>query len=530
MSGTNALLQIGQGVPQPTNPLAIASQAQQFQSNQLAIQQMKARAAVGAAVQEATDPTTGVIDQGKARALIAANPDAALAAQEGEGTTQDQQSRALGNETQTLANQHQKIGFLAGLTAPLAANPNVTKGDVQNTIQHAVNYGLIDAGTAQQVLNGLPNDSAGVRGALGGFLKSTMAPGEEYAHIYGTPSSINNGPNVVSGVTGPADQGGGFNASTATPLGVSPETAASQQTGIDPTTGQPYATTTGARLQGEGAGTLLNPGPTRAAVPGASKYPWNQGGAYGGASGNPAPVDSDPGDFSGGGSSVPAASGAVTTGPAAGVVEGLTTAAHASAGALSDAQTKAASFSTRQYQAKTALGALQQLGPTGTGPGTEGRNALVSYAQSLGFTAPSDKVQAYDEATKYLTQAAMSQPGASGSDSRLATALTGNASTHISNLAAQDVVRANIALDRQNQAAVLAFNQQPPADRTPDKWQTFATNWSSKVDPRAYAFDLMSPAQRTKLVSTFTPTQKATFYGQVQDAVNSGLVQPPQAQ
>jgi hypothetical protein len=210
------------------------------------------------------------------------------------------------------------------------------------------------------------------------------------------------------------------------------------------------------------------------------------------------------------------------------MVQSMQAAADNSANAYSAANTQAASFSQRQYQAKTALGALQQLGPTGTGPGTEGRNALVSYATSLGFTAPSDQTKAYDEANKYLTAFAAGMPGASGSDSRLATALSANASTHISNLAAQDVVRATIALDRQNQGALLAFNQLPPAQRTPDQWQTFATNWSSKVDPRAYAFDLMTPAQRTKVVGGMSPAQKASFYGDVQNAVGLGLVQPPQ--
>ena len=253
---------------------------------------------------------------------------------------------------------------------------------------------------------------------------------------------------------------------------------------------------------------------TRAAVAGAN----GQGGLVGGKPTVPPGYSMGDGRYSGG----------LQSAPAAGVTEGLQTAGHASAQAYSDAQTRAAGFSQRQYQSTTALAALQKLGPTGTGPGTEGRNALVSYATSLGFTAPSDATKAYDEANKYLIQLAMSQPGASGSDSRLATALTGNASTHISNLAAQDVVRANIALDRQNQGALLAFQQLPQDQQTPSKWQTFATHWSSTVDPRVYGFDLMTPAQRSTMMKDMSPAQKATFYGQVHDAVAQGLVQPPQ--
>ncbi len=536
----------GANVTQPINMLQQAGQALGLQGQQLSNQNSQmtiaARQAIGQAQQQATDPTTGQVDQGKFRALVAASPAAAYEAQAAGTTSLAQGGQGLSNETATLANQKQKIGFLAGLAAPLAAQPNVSAQDVTSTIQHAVNFGLIDAPTAQQALNSITSNPGGVRAALGQFLKANMSPTDEYAHIYGSQGSQSNGSSVLNGTVAPADQGGGFTPGTATPLGLSPGEQA-QQVGSTGPNGQPIVQPLAGRLGQQGMGGLVNPGSTHSTAPGAQLYPWNRGGGYpqqAAPAGQQSPGFPPQGTPGGAPPAQPAqaipqqmaaaaaapAGGAIPVGPVPGQVAAQEAAGAGSGAAYVQAQTRAAGFSQRQYQAQTALGALQQLGPTGTGPGSEGRNAIVSYAASLGLTAPSDATKAYDEANKYLTQMALAQPGATSSEGQLASALTGNASTHISNLAAQDVVKANVALDRQTQGALLAFQQ---SGQTPDQWQKFATHWSSTVDPRVYAFDLLSPAQRTSVMAGMSTADKAKFYGQVQQAVGLGLVKPPTA-
>ena len=97
----------------------------------------------------------------------------------------------------------------------------------------------------------------------------------------------------------------------------------------------------------------------------------------------------------------------------------------------------------RLYQLHSALSDLQALGPTGTGPSAGTLNNVRSYLQSLPVVGQSlgidpSQVANYDTANKYLTAYAAARAGAHGgtTDNQLATTLSSNASTHISNLAA----------------------------------------------------------------------------------------------
>jgi hypothetical protein len=529
------------------NPLAASAGAAQtvnaLVGAQAAQRQLAAQQAIGQAVQQATDPNTGYVDQNKVRALVSSNPDAAFDAQQAVGTSQAQQGQQLGNQSQAAINQHQKIGFLAGLAAPLAADPSTTKAKVQDTIQHAVNFGLIDQPTAQQVLNSLPDDSAGVRQNLGNFLKSTMAPGEEYGATYGTNTSINNGPNIVSGVTGPADQGGGFRPGSATPLGVSPETAAGQVSGVGPD-GRPYATTAGARLQGEGAGNLLNPGPTRPVVPGAEKYPWNQGGGYSAAPTNtsassgqesappagglapsvpPAQMQPAPG-------SAPLPSGAVPVGPAPGSVQAQASAQTSGAEGANDLMQSASGVKTRQGVLSNMLSDLQSF-DSGSSLAASGRRLAGGINAILGTSIDAEGVQSAQSFDKFANQIAQQQAATlgAGSDAKLASAMAANPNSHLQNSTNQQMIHTLLGNEDAINAKANAWQSYVQNGGKPGDFQAWNQKFNQGFDPRAFQLLRMTPQERAQVQAQMQKSgQLGSFRDSVNAMANAGLLPVPQ--
>lgn len=182
----------------------------------------------------------------------------------------------------------------------------------------------------------------------------------------------------------------------------------------------------------------------------------------------------------------------------------------------------------RIYQLQSALGALQK---GDTGPGSDAVNNAKSFllartdlAKYLPGVDP-EKVQAYDEANKYLTQYASAKAGSlgAGTDSKLATTLAGNASTHISNLAAQDVVKANIGLERMDKAMTDAF----AATGLPaNQYANWKLQWAGKVDPRVFIADV-SPDKVQAAYKKMTPKEQAQFRTTYNWAVQNGYIEGP---
>jgi hypothetical protein len=185
-------------------------------------------------------------------------------------------------------------------------------------------------------------------------------------------------------------------------------------------------------------------------------------------------------------------------------------------------------FATRMFNLSKALTGLQNAD---TGPGSDAVNTAKSFllAQTpagLGKYLPGvdpNKIASYDEANKYLIQYAIGQAGSlgEGTDSKLATTLAGNANTHISNLAAQDVVRANMALERMKNAQVQQFNATGlPAD----KYQTWASKWNAQVNPSVFAWDTMTPEAKAKASTLMTPAQRQQFTAQYNWALQNHYI------
>lgn len=219
-----------------------------------------------------------------------------------------------------------------------------------------------------------------------------------------------------------------------------------------------------------------------------------------------------------------------------GVQQAADAAGTASGATEAQAMQRAQGLPQRLYQLKTALNGLQN---TTTGPGTAETNAAksfllaqVPFAKNL---APDtvNSVASYDEANKYLTQYAQSSAANFGpeTDAKLAASLTGNANTHISNLASQDVVKANIGLERMQAAQTAAWQQAKQSGQYTDAdYNSFVANSSKTLDPRAFMLDVMTPQQRQGLFSGLesgNPTDKANFAASLELANQTGLMPAP---
>lgn len=224
----------------------------------------------------------------------------------------------------------------------------------------------------------------------------------------------------------------------------------------------------------------------------------------------------------------PSAGGFVTTNP-----PGFEESAKVSAQEMAAARSRGGDYAADMYPMTEALGALERLGPSGTGPGTAQLNTVKSFIRSNLSWLPGtekldpDQIKDFDKAEKYLT-AMVSRAGAGfghGTDQQLATALKSSPNVNISNLAAVDLMKAGIALRNMEQARILQAEREGV---TPGRWQTWATQWASKVDPRAFMYHVMTPEQLGKLNKSMSPGERAKFNRSVKMAIDLGLIPAPE--
>lgn len=215
--------------------------------------------------------------------------------------------------------------------------------------------------------------------------------------------------------------------------------------------------------------------------------------------------------------------GPIAAGPALGEPE----AAAGSANQLVADRQTATTATTRLLSLQKALQSVQTAQ---TGPGSDAINQVKSLALTVSpdiakaIGIDPNKIQSFDEANKYLTQYAQTLAGGMGhgTDAQLASAITGNASTHISNLAAQDVIKVTMGIERMRQAQIAAFEAQGEPGGAAG-YQNWAQHWTQTVDPRGFMLDQLTPTERHKMLSTITtPEQKRALLAAKAAAEASG--------
>jgi hypothetical protein len=178
---------------------------------------------------------------------------------------------------------------------------------------------------------------------------------------------------------------------------------------------------------------------------------------------------------------------------------------------------------------------IDLLPNTNTGPGVEVTNNWRSFIQSqLPILAPlipggltEAKVQTANtnELQKYMVQIAGAQAAqyGQGTNEKLAVAASGNPHLSMDNMSALDVSRMAMALQRADNAKPYLFGT---TGQDPGQYSGFASNYARTVDPRAFMLDVLSPPERTKLLSTITtPEDRARFTRGVQAAEAAGYYQ-----
>lgn len=214
--------------------------------------------------------------------------------------------------------------------------------------------------------------------------------------------------------------------------------------------------------------------------------------------------------------------GFIPSGQAPGVAEAATAAGQGAGQDLLADQKSNGQSGTRINMLQSASTALAHAQ---TGTGADKLNAVKGVVAMLG--GPSESVTNYDEANKYLMQYAQQKAASlgNGTDAQLSAAITGNGSTHISNLAAQDVVKVNLGLERMEQARMQQWMKSglPPAQYSQWKSQFGAT-----MDPRVFIADQMDLKKVGAMLQRMNPKERSTFKTQYNWAVQNGYINGPQ--
>jgi hypothetical protein len=484
--------------PKPINPLQQALSVAQFRalnaSGLAQQQQLDANRATSAAYQQATDPTTGQVDNNKLVGILSQDPAAAYnLPQVIQGiNTQKQQQQTL--QTGQLDQSIKAQSSLRQGLGSLLSKQDLSPQDVQGFATTQLQAGAITPQVYQAEMQSMPQDPQQLRQWVSQHYMSALS-GETQLHaMLPQYAQINTGPATVAVNQNPLALSGGVGTVGYTVNnGLSPTEAAAQVPVVN-ADGTPGMRSKASVLQEQGLGGLLPPGAQGSGI-GTGRY---------GSSNN----------------------GVVATGPAAGVVDATQKANAAGGDMLAADQQSNSQSGTRINMLQSAQ---QALANSTTGNGADKLNAIKSLLVTAGIApqATVDSVKNFDEANKYLTQYAQQKAAGlgSGTDAQLSAAISGNGNTHISNLAAQDVVKVNIGLERMEQARMQAWQNSglPPSDYA--KWKS---QFGSTIDPRVFVADQMDPAKVKSMYDKMPPNQQAQFRTQYNWAVQKGYVTGPQ--
>ena len=163
-----------------------------------------------------------------------------------------------------------------------------------------------------------------------------------------------------------------------------------------------------------------------------------------------------------------------------------------------------------------------------TGKGSDMVSDLAKVASTFGIPleGAADQANYVSQIEKYASQLARNSGAAANTDNQLAVAITANPSASMDKMAAKDVTKVLLGLERLQQGKFLAAERM---GIEPKDYANFAAQWGSSVDPNAFAFDLMTPEAKKKLVDGMSDKEFAKFQQSLSTAVDLGLVNPPGA-
>jgi len=495
----------------------VANLQSQMNQNKLFQQEYNTKLGLSQIYKDAIGPN-GEIDFGKIPAMAAGPqgqnillglPEAIKNSLAATGQNLTNSGQKISNSTAQMTNTQTHIANATAAVSQLINDPNLTDTKIISVLAGAVAKGQLTPDEMVQLHDHIPRlpdgsiDQEKTQGILQHMQMQLMSPSERYNIANPETTMVNNGqamvPYQMRRGQAPVRLGEGIQM-------------------------QPSPTTIYYDANGQAhlVGTMGNQG-----VQPAPGQPGQGVGMGGGVQGPPA----TPGQVSQGGGMGGAGQGGLPPGTLAaappGVPEAAGVDATRSAGAWANLRDQTADASTQIFQ----LGkAMEGIMGANTGPGSDALNNAKSFLMTidpgilkkLGLTDPAG-VKSYDEANKYLMANALSASGSlgEGTDSKIASAITANASTHISNLAAQDVIKANIALVKAKQAQALAFQQ---SGLPSGKFSDWAVQWSKNNDPRAFLADQQSAKERRAMMDKMNAREMAAYVSSFKSAAKNGVI------
>lgn len=529
--------------PVVANPLAAVKSGIDAASAEYGVREKQADAAWGNALQQATDKTTGVVDYDAAARIAAGNP----AAQQGMARHLQNQSTIKGQQLEQASGLYTMIGKLSasGINNPsdeniaairaAAVNAGLPPGALKEIDRIAAipdlnqrrtefynhNVGVLDAHQRlQQVLGKTELTDFGDVKAPTTTYQGTPTRAGTVAVGTGTtvgapPGStqtvkewVKDGQVVPSSTPGASERTRVVpTAGNVVPQGGQPATGGGTGTGAGTGTGPPIPPPPGTVISG---GYTARPGTTAPATPPA-------------ATAAPAPAPATPAPTTPPATTPPAVTPAPATPPAVTPPPGLVTSTSVPTGVKEEQdlsakqwaadRADAGNFQSRIWPLVQARSILVNNPDLKTGVGAQALSTVKSALQTMVSTFTPADIQSIGQANieelgKYMQQAVNANPFASSSDAKLAAAVSGNPSMHLSTLTNKDIFTAMIALERTKQAAVDEFQR---SGKTAAEWGNFKSTWQTEHDPRAFATDMMDDAQLRAMLTKMSPSELTAY-------------------
>jgi len=230
----------------------------------------------------------------------------------------------------------------------------------------------------------------------------------------------------------------------------------------------------------------------------------------------------------------------IATGAAPGVAGAIAQVGEQSGKDYATDLTRAKNFQSDLYPSQRVLEIVKNQGEKAFGPGTEGLNslksALVTWLPNVDQKTI-DSVSDYEQAKKYLVQAARSA-GNTGTNDQLAAAFEANPNVKMSGATIENVVKSNIALRKMQHAQTLLFGQQ---NLPPSEYSQWISKNQNVLDPRAFGFDMMDNNAKSKMLETMATKDRSgnwiakkgkekdfqKFEQSLSFANDAGLIEPP---
>lgn len=476
----NALLDMGRGTVQPQNNLMPnIAQAAEVQNRLLDYKvrqsEYEGKKASGAAYANNYNQLTGKYNMPGVYKDMGATEAGQYGLPEAVTTGLEQQGKGITNDTAQLEQNAKRAGMIAGILAPYANRPGLTKQDLAPAYGSAIAHGILSIDQANQSYASLPQDGDALKQQVRGLYDAASGPVNGYNDAYGSRQLVDVGGHLEwQNVGSPASGLGGVNVGAPIAKTLSPAEA---------TVPQPYNAPDGTPKMG-----------TRADVVRA-----NGQGRYLDTTNKPTvPVDvmgngryQDDADPFGGGGASPQ-SGGFTMGPAPGTIEAQKETAEASAKAANALMQASAQRNDRMAMLSNMENDLSGFH---SGSGYEKfRKAAALFNIVSPIPVDGKEIEAAEGFNKWAQQLANAQAQALGaSDARLGAAEHANPNSELQ----EGTNRKMIHQMKGNEEAINAMNNAWQQSGLPvSQFNSWRQKFSQNFDPRAFQFLQMTPAER----------------------------------